>query len=203
MSPRRYTMKNREDAAAETRRRIVESTLELHSRNGVLGTSWKDIAAHADVSVGTVYKHFPTLDALLPACGALMMERFRPPSPEEAGRIAGESADPAQRLRRVVGEVFSFYDRAGPAAEVDPRERKLESIREWEAYWAETIAAFLGAALAPLAPSDQAIAFAGGLLDQRAFAAFRARGISTDVAITEVTRMILAWLALNPSEPRQ
>jgi AcrR family transcriptional regulator len=195
MSPRRYTMKNREDAAAETRRRIVESTLELHSRNGVLGTSWKDIAAHADVSVGTVYKHFPTLDALLPACGALMMERFRPPSPE--------SGDAAERLRRIVREIFSFYDRAGPAAEVDPRERELEPIREWEAYWAETVATFLNAALAPLAPSEQAIAFAGGLLDQRTFAALRARGIDTETAIAEIVRMILAWLALNPSEPKQ
>jgi AcrR family transcriptional regulator len=196
-------MKKREQAADETRRRIVESTLELHARNGILGTSWKDIADHADVSIGTVYKHFPNLDALLPACGALMMERFCPPSPEDAERIVSGSAEPGERLGYVVAEVFSFYDRAGPAAEVDPRERGLEQIQEWEAYWADTVATFVRTALTSIDPCEAAVAFAGGLLDQRSFAALRARGIGTEQAASEITRMIMAWLALKPPEIRR
>ena len=197
MSPRRYSMSTRDEAAKETRRRIVESTLELHSRKGILGTSWKDIASHADVSVGTVYKHFPDLDALLPACGALMMDRFRPPAPEDAEKLLEGIADPEARLERAVIEIFGFYDRAGPAAEVDPRERGLAPIREWEAYWAGTVATFVRSALGPRAPSEPAVAFVAGLLDQRSFAALRARGIGTDQATPEITRMILAWLALK------
>ncbi|WP_457937950.1 TetR/AcrR family transcriptional regulator [Mesorhizobium sp. 10J20-29] len=197
MSPRRYSMKKRSSNAAETRQRIVESTLELHSRKGVLGTSWKDIAAHADVSIGTVYKHFPDLDALLPACGALMMERFRPPSPEDAEDLLDGLANPVDRLGRVVAEVFAFYDRAGSAAEVDPRERRLPQIQEWEVYWAGTVATFVRAALAPLRPAEAQLAFIAALLDQRSFAALRARGIAADRAATEITRMAMAWLALD------
>ena len=197
MSPRHYSMKKRSSDAAETRRRIVESTLQLHAQKGVLGTSWRDIAAHADVSIGTVYKHFPDLDALLPACGALMMERFRPPSPEVAEDLLDGLADPADRLERVVAEIFAFYDRAGPAAEVDPRERGLPQIQEWEAYWAETVATFVRAALAPLRPPEAQLAFIAALLDQRSFAALSARGIAADRAAAEITRMAMAWLALD------
>jgi AcrR family transcriptional regulator len=45
-------------AVADTRGRIVEATLALHSEKGMFDTSWKDIAKRADVSVATVYKHF-------------------------------------------------------------------------------------------------------------------------------------------------
>lgn len=197
MSPRRYSMKKRSSDAAETRRRIVESTLELHSQKGVLGTSWKDIAAHANVSVGTVYKHFPDLDAILPACGALMMERFRPPSPDDAFSLLDGLDDPAERLGRAVAAIFAFYGRAGPAAEIDPRERGLPQIREWEAYWAGTVATFVRAALAQLRPNAAQLAFVAALLDQRSFAALSACGIAADRAAAEITRMVMAWLALD------
>ena len=62
MSPRKYTMDKRKAALEETRQRILEATLALHSEKGIFGTSWQDIAHRADVSVGTVYKHFPSLE---------------------------------------------------------------------------------------------------------------------------------------------
>ena len=66
MAPRKYTMDKRKAAVEETRQRILEATLALHSEKGIFGTSWQDIAHRADVSVGTVYKHFPSLDELVP-----------------------------------------------------------------------------------------------------------------------------------------
>jgi AcrR family transcriptional regulator len=80
LTPRKYTMDKRRAAVEETRQRILEATLALHSEKGIFGTSWQDIAKRADVSVGTVYKHFPTLDELVPACGELMYAITRPPS---------------------------------------------------------------------------------------------------------------------------
>ena len=77
--PRHYDMSKRALAREETRRRIVEATAKLHGERGVFGTSWQDIAKEADVSVATVYAHFPSLDELLPACGAHVMELIRPP----------------------------------------------------------------------------------------------------------------------------
>ena len=80
LTPRRYSMDRRRAAVEETRRRIVEATLALHSEKGMFDTSWKDIAERADVSAATVYKHFPSLDELVPACGALIMTITDPPS---------------------------------------------------------------------------------------------------------------------------
>lgn len=53
----------------------MDATAKLHGERGILGTSFQDIAMEADVAVATVYAHFPTLEALLPACGALVMQR--------------------------------------------------------------------------------------------------------------------------------
>ena len=79
-------MTRRAAARNHTRERIVEATAKLHGERGVLGTSWQDIAREADVSVSTVYAHFPSLDELLPACGQLVMSRVRPPVGKLGGR---------------------------------------------------------------------------------------------------------------------
>ena len=84
LTPRKYSMDKRKAAAEQTRQRILEATLALHSEKGIFGTSWQDIARRADVSVNTVYKHFPSLDELVPACGELMYAITRPPSLEDA-----------------------------------------------------------------------------------------------------------------------
>lgn len=203
MSPRRYALQKRAERSTETRQRIVEATLDLHTRNGILGTSWKDIAARAGVAVGTVYNHFPTLDELLPACGALMMQRFRPPDPQDADAVAGPSHDIGTRFASVIGAVYGFYDRAGPAAEIDPRERQIPAITEWERYWAGALRTFVEVALGPRRPDSPTLEFIVAMLDQRTFAAMAARGITADAAVAEVTSMILAWLkdrARNPKD---
>ncbi len=80
-------MEKRKAVVEETRQRIVEATLALHSEKGMFDTSYKDIAERADVSVATVYKHFPSLNELVPACGALIMAITAVPSLEDATRI--------------------------------------------------------------------------------------------------------------------
>lgn len=68
MAPRRYTSQRRDQAMADTRRRIVEAVVALHGEQGVQRTSYAQIAQRADVAVPTVYKHFPDLAELLGAC---------------------------------------------------------------------------------------------------------------------------------------
>ncbi len=130
--PRRYDMTRRMAARDETRERIVEATAKLHGQRGVLGTSWQDIAREADVSVSTVYAHFPSLEELLPACGQLVMTRVRPPTADSAAEIIGDASTTRERLSRVARELFAFYERGGPHIEVDVRERQLPGMREWE-----------------------------------------------------------------------
>src|SRR5918995_2769417 len=123
-------MGKRRAAVEETRRRILEATLELHSEKGIFGTSWQEIANRADVSVGTVYKHFPSLDVLVPACGELMYDISRPPSLEDAPEIFGEGNSLDERLGRLVEELFAFYERGAPYIETDFQERRLHAVAE-------------------------------------------------------------------------
>ena len=191
-------MSRRALAREETRRRIVEATAKLHGESGVLGTSWQDIAKEADVSVATVYAHFPSLDELLPACGALVMERVAPPSPAAAGQIIGDAEDLEERLERVAGALFDFYERGGPHIEVDVRERQLPGMREWEAYLLDTVTAFVREALGPRRRGARTVQLVSALFDLSTFKAFRTRGITLAAAKSTVARMAAA-LAQQPT----
>ena len=146
-------MSRRAASRNETRNRIVEATAKLHGERGVLGTTWQDIAREADVSVSTVYAHFPSLDELLPACGQLVMSRVRPPTAGDADEIIGDAHGTRERLLRVARALFSFYERGGPHIEVDIRERQLPGMREWEESQRATVAALVRAALVDEAPT--------------------------------------------------
>jgi AcrR family transcriptional regulator len=67
---RRYELKRRAERQAETRQRIVEAAVALHSDVGPAKTTISAIAEHAGVQRHTVYAHFPEDDALLRACSA-------------------------------------------------------------------------------------------------------------------------------------
>src|SRR5512132_2699119 len=105
MSPRKYDMGKRAAAAEATRRRIVDAAHQLHIEQGVAATSWDEIAARAGVGVGTVYRHFPSLDELAPACGAVVSEVIALP-PAEAVAAAFDGAE--DRAGTLVREVFAI-----------------------------------------------------------------------------------------------
>ena len=188
MSPRSYDMSRRSAARAETRRRIVEATAKLHGERGVLGTSWRDIAQEADVSIATVYAHFPGLDELLPACGQLVMERVRPPKADDAPIAIGQGGTREERLRRAAEELFAFYERGGPHIEVDVRERHLPGMREWEEHLRGVVLAFVREALGD-AVDARAAKLAAALFDHGTWKAFRARGTGTRAAAGAVATM--------------
>jgi AcrR family transcriptional regulator len=119
LTPRKYSMDKRRAAVEETRRRILEATLALHAEKGALGTSWQDIAQRAEVSVGTVYKHFTSLDELAPACGELVFAIARPPSLEDAPQIFAGVSSLEKHLGCLVSEFFDFYERGEPYLEID------------------------------------------------------------------------------------
>ena len=83
MSPRKYDMTKRAEALEATRKRIVDATVAAHRELGIQATSWDEIASRAEVGVGTVYRHFRSLDELLPACGALVTETLALPADDE------------------------------------------------------------------------------------------------------------------------
>src|SRR5918997_2678748 len=194
LAPRKYTMDKRRAAVEDTRRRILEATLALHSEKGILGTSWQDIARRADVSVGTVYKHFPSLDELVPACGELMYAITRPPSLEDAPEIFAGAHSLEERLERLVGELFAFYERGAPYIEKDFQVRKLPMVQEWEAYMRATIAGLVREALLPVGPDERTVGPVSALLDFSTFKSFMDRDIRKEQAAKTMNEVLLCWI---------
>lgn len=187
-------MTRRAASRTETRNRIVEATARLHGERGVLGTSWQDIAREADVSVSTVYAHFPSLDELLPACGQLVMGRVRPPTAGAAAEILGDARSTRERLIRVARELFSFYERGGPHIEVDVRERQLPGMREWEESQRATVTALVRAALVDERPPAASVQLVSAFFDLATYKALRTRGVSTRRAAETVAEVALGLL---------
>ncbi|HEX2178420.1 MAG TPA: helix-turn-helix domain-containing protein [Actinomycetota bacterium] len=94
MSPRRYQMQARSQAMAETRARIVRAATELHTERGNLATSWEEIAERAGVAPATVYRHFPSLVELIPACARSVFDVVAQPHPRGGGRKVRTSRQP-------------------------------------------------------------------------------------------------------------
>ena len=194
MAPRKYTMDKRRAAVEETRQRIVVATLALHAEKGIFGTSWQDIAHRADVSVGTVYKHFPSLDELVPACGELMYAITRPPSMEDAPRIFAGANSLEGRLERLVSELFGFYERGAPYIETDFQERQLPAVVEWEAYMRATIAGLVREALVSARPDERTVQSVSALLDFSTFKSFLDRDIQKEQAAKTMSEVLLCWI---------
>ncbi len=104
---RTYTLKRRAERQAETRRRIVEATVELHRSLGPALTTVSMVAERAGVQRHTLYAHFPDERSLHMACSGLVLERD--PLPEaEAWRTI---EDRRQRLRVGLHAVYGWYER--------------------------------------------------------------------------------------------
>jgi AcrR family transcriptional regulator len=194
LAPRKDTMDKRKAAVEGTRQRILKATLALHSEKGIFGTSWQDIAHRADVSVGTVYKHFPSLDELVPACGELMYAITRPPSLEDAPRIFAGASSFEERLGRLVSELFDFYERGAPYIETDFQERQLPVVQEWEAHMRATIAGLVREALLAAGPDEGTVQAVSALLDFSVFKSFLDRDIQKEQAAKTINEVLLCWI---------
>lgn len=104
---RTYTLGKRADQQAQTRQRIVEAAVALHSTVGPAHTTVTMVAERAGVQRHTFYKHFPDERSLLLACSGLAQERDPMPAADPWRAIA----DREDRLRRALGEVYAWYAR--------------------------------------------------------------------------------------------
>lgn len=165
-----------------------------NSEKGIFDTSWKDIAERADVSVATVYNHFPSLDELVPACGALIMSIADPPSLEDAPRIFGDAQTLEERLRRLISEMFNFYDRGEPYLEVGAKERQLSAVQTWEAGMRATREGLAREALVPVDPDEATVRTVSALLDFPVFRSFRRHDVLREEAEKMMNEMLLCWI---------
>src|SRR5579884_4264099 len=105
MAPRKYRSPTRTRNREQTRERIVKATVELHRERGILDTTHAMIAGRADVSVPTVYNHFPTRGDLVKACGAHIQAGA--PAIDVPELLHGRSS--YERARALVSRIFDLH----------------------------------------------------------------------------------------------
>jgi AcrR family transcriptional regulator len=102
---RKYELKERALRKEQTRQRIVEAAVDLHTSIGPARTTISGIAERAGVERHTVYAHFPDERSLFRACSAHWTARHPLP---DLRALAGVE-DPERRLRGVLGALYAWY----------------------------------------------------------------------------------------------
>ena len=121
---RKYELKRRAERQEETRRRITEAAVELHGTVGPARASISAIAEKAGVQRLTVYRHFPDERALFAACTGHYLSENPPPDPEPWTGIA----DPEDRLRAALAEVYGYYRRNEPMMSNSVRDAEAKPV---------------------------------------------------------------------------
>jgi AcrR family transcriptional regulator len=103
---RKYELKRRAERLNETRNRIVEAAVDLHTSVGPAQTTISAIAARAGVERHTVYAHFPNEEALFQACSTHWRAAHPLPDP---GRWATID-DPTAQFRAALHALYGWYE---------------------------------------------------------------------------------------------
>jgi AcrR family transcriptional regulator/DNA-binding transcriptional ArsR family regulator len=182
-----------------TRERIVESTLALHTEQGIQGTTWPQIATRAGVAVETVQAHFPTLDDLIMGCGQHVLASLRLPPPERAAEIFEGAASEPERVRRLVETIFAAYERGAAGLDGVRRERAdLPLLDESLEQVDLTLDALVAEALRARDPDPSAIASVRALTDVIMWRALRDQGAAPSASVQQVSTAVERWLEARP-----
>ena len=146
--------------------------------------------------MGTVYRHFPSLDELIPACGEISMQVVALPDPQDVPALFDGVDAPAERIERLVREAFAIYERGAPELrairnEPDVHPNVAEAGEELEA----SLTALVDAAVerSGITPTDRAIVRA--MVDLGTWQALRDQGLGPAEAVDAVSRMLAAQVA--------
>jgi AcrR family transcriptional regulator len=99
-------MSKRAEDVDETRQRIVEATVRLHTTIGPASTTISAIADEAGVTRLTVYRHFPSIEELFGACTRHWIGQH--PRPDTAAWT--KIKPPKLRARRALVELYSWFN---------------------------------------------------------------------------------------------
>lgn len=197
MTRRNYRLGKRAQASDDTRRRIVEATFALHTEQGIVATSMKQIAERAGVAVGTVYHHFPEYSDAIDACAAHAGGLAPPPG---VAAFEGQ-VEPADRLRALAGAWFEYYATVPGLVRLHGERDQVPQLAAFfEALQRERLAQ-VRSALRPLKtppPPDRQRA-AVALLDTGTYLALRTAGFGVAVAAGEIAAVLTCRLLPAPS----
>lgn len=188
--PRRYTLGKRGEAKDETRRRIVEATLQLYREVGIGGATVPRIARAADVAPATVRNHFPEPNDLAEAAADAILEGLAMPDESIFAGVAGT----VERVERLLVEVAAFFERSTGWWEVRVADQSQGD--RWgapEARYNERIAALIRAAVTPLDDDPIVVGVIGTVLVQVYFTV-RGAGGSPEAALDVERQLLVPWL---------
>lgn len=98
-------MRKRAEQVEQTRQRIVEAAVRMHTTVGPANTTISALAEEAGVTRLTVYRHFPDEDNLFSACTQHWARQHPAPDPAAWRAIP----DLEERARRALGELYGWY----------------------------------------------------------------------------------------------
>lgn len=190
MAPRRYRMGVRAAGVAETRESIVDAAKELHAAQGVIITSWEDIADRAGVSTATVYRHFPSLAELVPACARSVFDVIEPPTLEEGRRKFAALDTAADRMEQLVRDSCACYGKGAAWLHAAHRERDFvpELDRALEVIESSLDVLVEAAFGAPLAEDEHGLLYV--LCDFPLWWSLRASGLGPQAAEEHIVRLV-------------
>jgi AcrR family transcriptional regulator len=132
--PRTYSMGNRSAITAATRQRIVEAVLDEVVAASGEPITLQGVAKRADLSLRTLYNHFPNREALLGAAFSHHAAQSR--AAVEA--VTLPDTDPAEQLGHIIGAYYGRYAAMGErlTALLSLRgfpdlEAQIQAIRAW------------------------------------------------------------------------
>jgi AcrR family transcriptional regulator len=123
--PRSYRMKARRRGVEQTRERIVAAALDLQAERGAVATSWEEIGRRAGVSTATVYRHFASLEELVPACARSIFDAIGIVSADQVESVYAGATTPWQKLERYIRGTCDCYARGDGWLHAARREAEL------------------------------------------------------------------------------
>jgi AcrR family transcriptional regulator len=190
MAIRQYRLGKRAQTAEDTRRRIVEATFALHTEQGIVATTMKQIAERAGVAVGTVYHHFPAYADAINACAGHTAEKVPLPTRDV---LSGHDS-PEERLRALAKAWFTYYARLKGWARLYG---EREAVPQLEAFIEEQQrqrTAQLVEALRPLRVAPDLQRAGAALLDTGPYLALRSAGFGLAQAIDQIVAVLVCRL---------
>ena len=182
-------MQRRGRSEEQTRNRIVGATVDLHAERGIVATKPAEIAARADVSVSTFYKHFPTRAALVEACTRHAASLVPAPDPAAVKAVP----EPRRRIASMCRTLFDFYAAREPFLYTGrTEERVVNELRPAVARLRALRNAFVSAAIEGLALDREAAAAVTALADFWAW-----RTLRRDVGLSQLSAIEAARAAVE------